>query len=612
MFNKLTIEDYQSIKPYLDDANYYGYNSNFNTFIMWDHAYDSYYHMEENFLIITCCYREHFFVVMPFCKKEHLKEAFEFLLSWSKDSDIPFEMSGVTEEVKEFIQINYPDHFKIIEQRDTFDYIYDANTMRSLAGKKMQKKRNHYNSFISEYEGRFEYKRLERSDFDACKELMIVWESNKDDNEFISEEHAGIYYIFDNYERLGFVGSCIYIDNKLEAFTLGSLIYHDTVQIHVEKANYEIRGLFVAIQKMFLEHEFPMIERVNREDDMGIESMRKAKLAYYPIDMIKKYKVVRSGKIRQATLSDKTIIKDIWQTTFVEDSNEYVDFYFDNIYNAENTYVYEIEGKIVSVIQLNQLSISLSKQIIPVSYIVGVVTLDPYRGNGYMKELMNYCLEVIKNEKQQLIAILKAYDWSLYRQFGFEIAYENALYTLNANDLVSNNPVGEIEEIEESNIHQCLELYNTYTKDKDGFKVRELNCYLIKTRSNQIEQIDFNLFKLEDRVVGYYEGITKNEEYIVYEFIFIDNIAKREMINYLLNKYSVVKILTDTGAHLAENFEILPNMMIKVLDYDRFNEIFEANIQELQFTNNINKYIENNKVELKKIFCATDYINELV
>ena len=95
-----------------------------------------------------------------------------------------------------------------------------------------------------------------------------------------------------NQKILRKVAYGIYIDNNLEAFTFGELLNPDTVVVHVEKANPEIRGLYTAINKLFLENEFPSVEFVNREEDLGIEGLRQAKLSYKPIKLVEKYTLI--------------------------------------------------------------------------------------------------------------------------------------------------------------------------------------------------------------------------------------------------------------------------------------------------------------------------------
>ncbi|RDC49395.1 DUF2156 domain-containing protein, partial [Acinetobacter sp. RIT592] len=100
--------------------------------------------------------------------------------------------------------------------------------------------------------------------------------------------------IFKNYEKLKdtLKISGIYIDSKLEAFSIGEMLNDNMAVIHVEKANADIRGLYPYINQQFLLNEFSDVEFVNREEDLGIEGLRKAKLSYHPVKFAEKYTVI--------------------------------------------------------------------------------------------------------------------------------------------------------------------------------------------------------------------------------------------------------------------------------------------------------------------------------
>ena len=83
----------------------------------------------------------------------------------------------------------------------------------------------------------------------------------------------------------------IYVDGALEAFSIGEKLKPNMALIHIEKANPEIRGLYPYINQKFLVDEFPDVEFVNREEDLGIEGLRKAKLSYHPVRFAEKYTV---------------------------------------------------------------------------------------------------------------------------------------------------------------------------------------------------------------------------------------------------------------------------------------------------------------------------------
>ena len=122
---------------------------------------------------------------------------------------------------------------------------------------------------------------------------MERWAEDKEKDQHLVGERLAVEKVFKNYPKLTEtkVGG-IYIDNNLEAFTFGELLNPDTVVVHVEKANPEIRGLYTAINKLFLENEFPDVEFVNREEDLGLDGLRQAKLSYKPIKLVEKYTLI--------------------------------------------------------------------------------------------------------------------------------------------------------------------------------------------------------------------------------------------------------------------------------------------------------------------------------
>ena len=164
--------------------------------------------------------------------------------------------------------------------------------------RKNQKKRNHINAFFKDYEGRYTYKLLDEKDFNGCLELLKEWTINKEEHdefdEGMDDESIGIRKIFENYKYLKNLLKIagIYVDGKLEAFTMGELINPNMALVHIEKANPNIRGLYPYINQQFILNEFENVEFVNREEDLGIPGLRKAKLSYHPVKFVEKYTVM--------------------------------------------------------------------------------------------------------------------------------------------------------------------------------------------------------------------------------------------------------------------------------------------------------------------------------
>ena len=297
VFKEINIEDREILNPYFDLVDYEACEYCFNTLYMWQHAYKTAYYIGDNFAVLLGEYEGDLFSILPLAKKEDLPKVIDFVLDYFKKIDKEIYLRGINEEVVDYLKENYKDRFEYIEERDIFDYIYDGEKLRTLKGRKLSKKRNHINYFLNKYEGRFEYRLLDKNDFDKCLELLDAWSEGKDKNdessEGIDDERYGIIKLFKNYDKISDklkIGG-IFIDGKLEAFTMGELINQNMALIHIEKANPSIRGLYPYINQQFLVHEFPNVEFVNREEDMGIEGLRKAKLSYYPCRFVEKYTI---------------------------------------------------------------------------------------------------------------------------------------------------------------------------------------------------------------------------------------------------------------------------------------------------------------------------------
>ncbi len=236
---------------------------------------------------------------MPVCEQEDLPHYFyEMVDYFNRELGIPFKVYLADEAAVEYLHLRESDRFEVVEQEDLKDYLYDGDAMRSLSGTKLHKKKNHLNSFLREYEGRYEYRRLECTDRDAIWRFLDDWREQKGDDveEHLDYEVRGIHDILKNCCSLRVRMAGVFIDGRLEAFTIGSYnLYENMAIIHIEKANAQIRGLYQFINQQFLLHEFPDAALINREDDLGEEGLRKAKESYNPCGYARKYLVMQKG-----------------------------------------------------------------------------------------------------------------------------------------------------------------------------------------------------------------------------------------------------------------------------------------------------------------------------
>ncbi|MCQ2479993.1 MAG: GNAT family N-acetyltransferase, partial [Clostridia bacterium] len=173
------------------------------------------------------------------------------------------------------------------------DYLYSGESMRTLKGKKLSKKRNLIHQFERNFEGRWEYTNLTFEKKNEALKFIKEWYENRSDNDdkFLQSEHAGVVDVINSeemYSHFKFGG--IKIDGELKAISIGSLNAKDNMAIiDIEKADPHINGLYQIINREFLLHEFPDVDIVNREDDLGEENLRRAKMSYNPIGFETKY-----------------------------------------------------------------------------------------------------------------------------------------------------------------------------------------------------------------------------------------------------------------------------------------------------------------------------------
>ena len=296
-FKPVEAEDLEKLNPFFCKRPNKTCDSVFLDSFIWREYYNVRYAVSDNKAILWLMDLDgKTGSAMPICSEEDLEYYFWKLVEYfNTELKAPLYINLADEEAIEPLGLkNMPDKFKITEQVDLKDYLYDGNAMRTLSGKKLHKKKNHLNAFKREYEGRYEYRRLCCSDRGDVWKFLDRWREEKGEEveEHLDYEVRGIHEILKNCSLLNVRMSGVYIDGHLEAFTIGS--YNPLEQmavIHIEKANPEIRGLYQFINQQFLIEEFPEAVLINREDDLGLEGLRKAKLSYNPIDYARKYQV---------------------------------------------------------------------------------------------------------------------------------------------------------------------------------------------------------------------------------------------------------------------------------------------------------------------------------
>lgn len=451
-FKKIEVNSIQKMLPFYAMRHNMTCDSVFLESYVWKDYYNVRYAIWENKALLWLMENEgRCFSAMPLCREEDLPGAFAAIEEYfNEELGYPLVINLADEYAVKYL--NLPeDKYLVEEQVDSRDYLYNGDAMRSLAGKKLHKKKNRVNAFKREYEGRYEYRRLCCSDSHDVWVFLDRWRQQKGEEveEHLDYEVKGIHDILKNCSEFSIHMGGVYIDGQMEAFTIGSYnpVEHMAV-IHIEKANPEINGLYQFINQQFLIEEFPEAEWVNREDDMGLEGLRKAKMTYYPADYARKYLVEQllngskgyhwAEQIANTTAGsvltyldaeDKDETKHLWHMCFPEDSESFIEYYYKEKTKDNEILVKKDNGLLISMVQYNPYSVKLRGRLWKLDYLVGVATEESRRREGHFRDVF---VKMLHDEEAagKPITYLVPVNPAVYAPMGFTFIGNVASYEL--------------------------------------------------------------------------------------------------------------------------------------------------------------------------------------
>ncbi len=535
--------------------NYYNtYNANINTMIMWNHVYDIYYKCEDNYMIMLYSYGGKRFFVMPYCNEKYFPTAINFMIRYAKEHDFEFSLSFASFEFVEYIKNNYNELFVVRRTDYNDDYIYNVSDHLYLTGKKMQKRRNHYNIFIKEYPD-YLFKQLDpihdRNDIIQC---FNNWDLQSLHGSKLELE--GI----ENLLKYGVDIYCygIYINNKIEAISICSLLNPETLQIHVEKANRGMRGIYPALLKNVLESNFSDIKYINREDDIGIEGLRKSKTQLHPVYKLEKYEILlKDLQIRKANDKDTDDIKKLWLESFDDEDIESTEYYFNNIYNNDHTYLLFNKNTLISCIQYNPIVMNDGSVYY---FIVGVCTRKDYQRQGFMDYLLKHTM-CLYNDR----LILQAYNEDVYKKYGFKVTHKLKEYFIKKDCIQSSKCLNEID------LNILLSLYNQYCTGFKIYRKRDFSYY--EKLYKRCESYGMKILSIDDGYMIYSES---DDYSYVHEIIYLNENAFYNLLGHINNKdlYVMCDSLSVFNYPYKYKTSLMSNTLTDSDEYSFINEIY--------------------------------------
>ncbi len=293
-FKEITLEDKAIFDEYLKCNHVKISELTFTNFFMWRKEHGYQYGIHDEVLILTALPKNgEPYAFFPLAKEkiqgDVLGKITNILKEYFKNLDKKLVFKKVTEDQVEALLACKDFFWEVNFDRDNSDYVYNTEDLIRLSGKKYDGKRNHINKFKSLYS--FDVIEMNSSHMDECKRIHDEWGkalefSNHYD--FSSEKNAS-NEIMDHFDELGVKGCLIRIKDRFQAYTMGEKLNEDTAVIHLEKGNFLFPGVYQVINQQFCEKVWNHIPYVNREQDLGIEGLRRAKESYHPAFLLKKY-----------------------------------------------------------------------------------------------------------------------------------------------------------------------------------------------------------------------------------------------------------------------------------------------------------------------------------
>lgn len=323
----------------------------------------------------------------------------------------------------------YPSYGAFYE-RAYSDYIYSREKLASLKGSHLQAKRNFVNKFNSLYS--WEYRPLEKADGEECLELLSLWTKYKRSEENVSSdylaemdaERQSIIQAFGYFDELGITGGTIRIDGRIVAFCYGTPISDDTFCVHIEKVDEMHTGLYQVINQQFVLHLPPEYRFINRENDLGIHGLRKAKESYHPVRIMNKYCFARMSDVMLQ-------VRDLWLRSFPEDSEKDAEQYLLTRFNEGNLVAEYDCGRMIAMLHI----ISFGES----AYFYAIATDPEYRHRGIGRRIVGQAIRRCREEGYHEAVLIPSGDMSRawYETMGFSGRYRILFNTEDEFDFCS-------------------------------------------------------------------------------------------------------------------------------------------------------------------------------
>ena len=287
-FHKITLEDQDLIRSYLAKEKTRSCEMTFANIYLWSRFYEVDYALIEDALVFRG-QSEGLFYDYPLGDEEHIKSAIDVLLDDCKNQNKDLILGSINPDKEKKLKEWYPGRVSVEYDRDFADYIYETEKLANLSGKKYHGKKNHINKFMRLYPD-WSYEPITDANIEDCFQMAMNWRrlNGCEEDEEKNAEMCVTLNSLRLFKELHLRGGLLRAAGEVVAFSIGEAVCDDTMVVHIEKAYSDVEGAYPMINQQFVLHEAMEYKYVNREEDLGEEGLRRAKLSYHPVFMVEK------------------------------------------------------------------------------------------------------------------------------------------------------------------------------------------------------------------------------------------------------------------------------------------------------------------------------------
>ena len=513
-FRKITMNDKEKIERFfINNELYSDYEAselNFTNIFAWSHIDSIEIAEGKNWILLRGQEGiDEYFLPPLALNKEGLENVSKKFRKYCDDHHIYPIIRGLNEKIKDYImkECKYCFEFTGYRNYDVDEYIYLSEDLINLTGKKYSVKRNHLNKFLKTYPN-FQERDYQASDFLRIKEALDTWANGKT----LNLEKEAIFHVLGHLKELDSFCNLIEVDHTLVAFAIGTITKNNIGIVLFEKADLNYDGAYAAINQMTAEKYFQNVKFINRQEDMGIPNLKKAKMSYHPHHLSEKYSLIEKRIVEQLRL--------LYEANFPEDKepSQYLDYYFQEKMNIHQVVFIVQEREVISALYCFPRTLKFNQFSLECPVISAAATLPKYQNQGYFRKLMTDTFARLRMKMVPLV-MLYPLNHKIYRHFGFGVM--NYFSKLQSNNIPLTYQVATT-----ADIGLLIELYNRFMENYHFYVARDEASFVTLFKEFTAYGGKLEIIYQEAKAIGYVvTSLDDIEELILLENVYLEKYA---------------------------------------------------------------------------------------